>query len=91
MAQWLGLQAPSAGGLGLIPGWGTRFHTPQLKIPPAATKIQCTKQINKNQCLKNAADYYMLILYTATSVNSFIASNSLWDLWSFLHIISCYL
>ena len=27
-----GLITPSAGGLRLIPGWGTRSHTPQLKI-----------------------------------------------------------
>ena len=31
---------PSAGGLGLIPDQGTRFHMPQLKIPHAAMKIK---------------------------------------------------
>ena len=45
LVQWLRLQAPNAGGLGLIPGHGTRSHRlqlricmPQLKIPHAATK-----------------------------------------------------
>ena len=33
MVQWLRLCAPSAEGLGLIPGQGTRYHMPQLKDP----------------------------------------------------------
>ena len=32
MAQWLRLSAPNAGGLGSIPGWGTKSHTPQLRV-----------------------------------------------------------
>ena len=28
----LRLWVPNAGGPGLIPGWGTRFHMPQLRI-----------------------------------------------------------
>ena len=46
VVQWLRLRAPNAGGLGSIPGQGTRSHTlqlkvrmPQLKIPHAAMKI----------------------------------------------------
>ena len=39
VAQWLRLRVPNAGGLGSIPGQGTRSHMPQLKIPYAATKI----------------------------------------------------
>ena len=46
VVQWLRLRAPSAGGLGLIPGQGSRSHIPQLrvlmlqlKIPDAVTKI----------------------------------------------------
>ena len=35
MVQWLRLHTPNAGGLGLIPGQGTRSHMPQLF---AATK-----------------------------------------------------
>ena len=33
MVQWLRLQAPNAGGLGSIPGQGTRSHMLQRKIP----------------------------------------------------------
>ena len=36
VAQWLRLQAPNAGGLGLIPGQGTRSRMPQLR--PGAAK-----------------------------------------------------
>ena len=32
MDQWLRLCAPNAGGSGLIPGQGTRYHMLQLKI-----------------------------------------------------------
>ncbi|TEA42613.1 hypothetical protein DBR06_SOUSAS1610110, partial [Sousa chinensis] len=45
VVQWLGLQAPNAGGTGSIPDQGTRSHThaateslPQLRSPQAATK-----------------------------------------------------
>ena len=37
-AQWLGLCTPNAGGLGSIPGCGTRYHMLQLKSSHAATK-----------------------------------------------------
>ena len=40
VVQWLKLHTHSAGGLGLIPGQGTRSHTLQLKIPHATTKTQ---------------------------------------------------
>ena len=46
MVQWLRFQAPHAGGLGSIPGKGTRSHNPQLKILHAATKTQ-NSQINQ--------------------------------------------
>ena len=52
VVQWLRLDTPNIGDLGLIPGQGTRFHMkllrgcmPQLKILQAATKTQCS-QIN---------------------------------------------
>ena len=32
MVQWLRLHVPNARGLGLIPGQGTRFHMPQLRV-----------------------------------------------------------
>ena len=38
VVQWLRLRTPNARGPGSIPGQGTRFHMPQLKIPHAATK-----------------------------------------------------
>ena len=44
--QWLRLQALNAGGQDLVPGQGTRFHMPQLRIPHAATKTRCS-QIHK--------------------------------------------
>ena len=64
VVQWLRLHTPNAGGLGLIPGQGTRSHMPQPsvrmpklkildapKIPHAATKTQCkpNKQTNLNK------------------------------------------
>ena len=50
MVQWLRLWAPNAGGLGLIPDQGSRSYMPQLKIPSAATKTQCSQ--NKQFFLK---------------------------------------
>ena len=53
VVQWLRLHTPNAGGLGLIPGWGTRSHMPQLrvcmlqqglKILDATTKTQYSKK-----------------------------------------------
>ena len=46
VVQRLRLRVPSAGGLGSVPGQGTRSHMPatkslpQLKILPASTKTQ---------------------------------------------------
>ena len=50
VVQWLRLQAPNAGGLGLIPGQGTRSHMPQLKMSCAAIKTwrSQNKQNKKN-------------------------------------------
>ena len=46
VAQWLGLHAPTAGGPGSIPGWGT-------KIPHAVQRSQKKKKKdnNKKVCL----------------------------------------
>ena len=44
--RWLKLHAPNSGGPGSIPGWGTRSHMLQLKIPHSATKTWHS-QINK--------------------------------------------
>ncbi|TEA42071.1 hypothetical protein DBR06_SOUSAS23010015, partial [Sousa chinensis] len=38
VVQWLRLHAPNAGGLGSIPGQGTRARMPQLKSPHATSK-----------------------------------------------------
>ena len=32
VVQWLRLHALNAQDLGSIPGWGTRFHMPQLRV-----------------------------------------------------------
>ena len=47
MAQWLRLRTPNVGGLGLIPGQGTRSHTPQLKIPSTTTETRGSRINNK--------------------------------------------
>ena len=57
LVQWLGLWAPLAGGLGLIPGRGTRSHM-QLKILHGASKTWCT-QVNRN-ILKSKKEYISL-------------------------------
>ena len=38
IVQWLRLHTLNAGGQGLIPGWGIRFHVPQVKSWHASTK-----------------------------------------------------
>ena len=53
MVQQLSLCAPNAGGLGLIPGQGTRSHMPQLKNQHVTTKIQHSL-INRNKYFKKA-------------------------------------
>ena len=40
MVQWLRLHAPNAGGMGSIPGQGTRSHMPQLKSSRAEMKMK---------------------------------------------------
>ena len=45
VVQWLRLCVPNAGGLGSIPGQGTRSHLSKLKIPHAATKTRCSQII----------------------------------------------
>ena len=59
VVQWLRLNAPSAGGLGFLPGQGTRSHMPQLRvhrpginIPHAATKIKTPSAATKNPVAK---------------------------------------
>ena len=48
VVQWLRLQAPNAGGLGLIPGQGTRSHMPQLRVHmPQLRSGTAKKSVNK--------------------------------------------
>ena len=58
VVQWLRLHAAHAGGLGPIPGQGTRRHVlqlragrPQLKISPEATKTR-HRQVNEKRNIK---------------------------------------
>ena len=51
VVQWLGCQAPNAGGPGSIPGQGTRSHMhATTKSPHAATKRSCMKQLKDLAC-----------------------------------------
>ena len=43
VVQWLRLRDPNAGGLGSIPGQGTRSHILRLKILNAATRPAAAK------------------------------------------------
>ena len=47
LVQWLRFCASNAGGPGSIPGWGTRSHTPELKISHVATETW-RRQINNS-------------------------------------------
>ena len=49
VVQWLRLHVPNAGGLGSIPGQGTRSHVPQLESLRAAAKTW-PSQKNKKRC-----------------------------------------
>ena len=59
VVQWLRLCAPNAGGLGSIPGWGTRPCMPQLKDPVwhkedrwsrvPQLRLVAAEEINKNK------------------------------------------
>ena len=43
MVQWLRLHAPNAGGLGSVPGQGTRSHVPELRVQMLQLKIPPTE------------------------------------------------
>ena len=58
MVQWLRLHGPNAGGLGSIPGQGTRshmlqrrVHRPQLKILDAVSRPGTVKLKKKNRSI----------------------------------------
>ena len=64
VVQWLRLHASNAGGLGLIPGQGTRAQMPQLRVytlqlrPGAAKqiKLKILKKIQVNKQNKIVTD-----------------------------------
>ena len=41
MVQWFRHHTSNAGGPGSIPGWGTGFHMPQLKVCMSQLKVLC--------------------------------------------------
>ena len=51
LVRGIGLCAPSAGGLSLILGQGTRSHKPKLRLGTAKTKNK-TEQLSKQLCIK---------------------------------------
>ena len=61
VVQWLRFCAPNAGGLGLIPGQGTRFHMLQLR--------SCVPQLRPGTAKKNI--YIYIYVYTVTLVCSY--------------------
>ena len=62
VAQWMGLHTPKAGGLGSIPGWGTRSHI------HAATKS--SRATTKEPASRNE-DLAQLTKYSFKCFNSF--------------------
>ena len=64
VAQWLGRHAPNAGGLGLIPGQGTRSLMLRLRVCMPELKIQCattkTQRSQMNTHFKQQSEYNFL-------------------------------
>ena len=51
VGQWLRLYAPNAGGLGSIPGWGTRSRMLELRVCILQVKIpRATVKIKEPMC-----------------------------------------
>ena len=89
VVQWLRLLAPNAGGLGLIPGQGTRSHMPQLKMSCAMIKSwrSQNKQNKKNyqQCRKKRNTNRKPTRIPATSISE---ADTMLSSWSVLfHLI----
>ena len=55
--QWLGLRAPDAGSLGLIPGQGTRSHMPQLRVDVLQLRLGIAK-FKKRSPLRRSHDTF---------------------------------
>ena len=78
MVQWLRLFAPNAGGLGSIPGRGTRSRMTQLRY--AKTKTQLSQ---KRESFKNKRKSKGILPRTSTSVSlimlkTLCGSHKLW-------------
>ena len=50
VVQWLGVSAPSAGGLGSIPGQETRSHVTQLKSHKLQQRLKIDRAATRGQC-----------------------------------------
>ena len=77
MVQWLRLQAPNAGGPGLIPGQGTRSHMPQLRgcilqLKPSAVKLKKKKQVKMRGTLIRLLFWSFIgeFMYTGASLTA---------------------
>ena len=66
VVQYLRCHAPSAEVQGSIPGQGTKFHKPQLKIPHAATETWCSQNFFFNFY------FYFILLYNTVFVLPYI-------------------
>ena len=81
MAQWIRLCAPNAGGLGSIPGQGTRSHMhaateishATTKQPAAATKTPRQKKKNTERSCINPPSPRLLTFYI--SLVCFVTTN----------------
>ena len=60
VVQWLRFCAPNAGGLGLIPGQGTRFHMLQLR--------SCVPQLRPGTAKKKKNIYIYICIYSHIGV-----------------------
>ena len=74
MVQWLRLYPPNAGGLGIVPGQGTRSHMPQLKDPSCLKKIlHVTTQTHSVQPNKYICRYFKCLLFKSSRLWCFHA------------------
>ena len=71
MVQWLGFCAPEAGGLGSIPGEGSRPHNLQLNIPEATTKLKNPSATTNTWCSQINV-FFKKIKFIGTQPYSFI-------------------
>jgi len=49
VVQWLGLHPSNAGGMGLIPGWGTKIPHAYTAQPKNKQHLRKLNKINKNK------------------------------------------